>query len=295
MKKHIIIIKPPIKSRIVSEIEEIFAGKDYEIFISNHSGHSKEITKRYRNENYRFYVFGGDGLIHEVAQNLVGTANELVVVPTGTGNDLARSIGKDMKAIDFLKRSFEQEATLIDVIQCNDVYCVNNLCCGVDSYIAQHVHDGIAGFLKGPIKYFFAAVRSLNYFDGFHTVLNYKGKEIFNDKLLVVAFCNGGYYGGGVRIGREAKLNDGFIDLNLIGHIPFLLIIRYLPALFKSDLKKIKSYYHRKIKEISFTSSIDVTIDGEKYPKGTYQVKIKEKQLRIVIYDKGALADESAD
>ena len=42
--------------------------------------------------NCRIYAVGGDGLIHEIVQGIVGSDNELVVIPAGTGNDFIRSI-----------------------------------------------------------------------------------------------------------------------------------------------------------------------------------------------------------
>ena len=53
------------------------------------------LAKSYSGCNYRIYAVGGDGMIHEIVQGLVGSDNELVVIPTGTGNDFVRTIADE--------------------------------------------------------------------------------------------------------------------------------------------------------------------------------------------------------
>ena len=64
---------------------------------------------------YRIYAVGGDGMVHEIVQGLVGSDNELVIIPAGTGNDFIRTIADTSDPYELLKISLSkaQQNTLI--------------------------------------------------------------------------------------------------------------------------------------------------------------------------------------
>lgn len=283
-RKNIIIVKKQLDKKTINDIIRVFKGRDYELFYGHYPNHTKEFLSKHRHSHNRYYVIGGDGFIHEAIQSLANTENELVIVPMGTGNDLARSIMLNKEPLDFINDSFDLPASKIDLLKANDIYCVNNICIGLDAYVGAHVHDGGANWLKGPIKYFYSTIRYLRHLDGFMSEIYYKDKRIYDGKLLLGAFCNGGYYGGGVQIGKFAKLDDGLIDVNLMRGINLFQLLMYLPFLFTKNLDKLSKFYHRKVANISFNSSIEVVIDGEIYPKGKYDVSVEKQALNIVLY-----------
>ncbi|MCF8308762.1 MAG: acylglycerol kinase family protein, partial [Bacteroidales bacterium] len=67
---------------------------DYEIVYTNHKGHGKELAANAARDNYDVVaVSGGDGSINEVARGIHGSKTVLAVIPTGSGNGLARHLG----------------------------------------------------------------------------------------------------------------------------------------------------------------------------------------------------------
>ena len=67
---------------------------------------------------------------------------------------------------------------------------------------------------------------------------------------LFVAFCNGRYFGGGFEIGKDANVQDGFIDLNFVSTLPKRLILYYIFLMLKKRLDLGKLYFHDKLKSV---------------------------------------------
>ena len=93
--RHIFLLKPVDDDYdhhpFIETIREVMQGYDYDIFMSTYPDHAKKIIKHYK-EPTRFYSVGGDGMLNQVIQGLVGTPHELVVIPYGTGNDFFKMI-----------------------------------------------------------------------------------------------------------------------------------------------------------------------------------------------------------
>lgn len=144
--RHIFLLKPVDDDYdhhpFIETIREVMQGYDYDIFMSTYPDHAKKIIKHYK-EPTRFYSVGGDGMLNQVIQGLVGTPHELVVIPYGTGNDFFKMISKNNDSKEVLKASLKGKTIPIDTVLMNNRYFINNACFGCDSVIANHVHDDV--------------------------------------------------------------------------------------------------------------------------------------------------------
>lgn len=141
-KKHIFIMKPNLKNtKIETMIIDVMKGYQYEIKYTEYPQHATKIAKSYQRCNYRIYAVGGDGMIHEIVQGLIGSDNELVIILAGTGNDFIRTISHTNAPDKLLKMSLHLKSEAIDLIKVNDIYCINIFCCAFDSDIANNVHN----------------------------------------------------------------------------------------------------------------------------------------------------------
>lgn len=116
------------------------------------------------------------------------------------------------------------------------------------------------------------------------TALFQDGKKFYEGNLIVGAFCNGKYFGGGFKIGKEAQIDDGMIDINLVSSLHKRYIPYYLTLLLAGKLEQGKLYYHQKLPYLTLKTRQQVNIDGETYPSGTYNLKIVKNSLKIVLY-----------
>lgn len=286
MMKHIFIIKPDGKSQdIEAMIIKVMRGYRYEIKYTQYPCHATLLAKSYQGCHHRIYAVGGDGMIHEIVQGLVGSDNELVVIPTGTGNDFVRTIADEYDPEILLKKSLSLPAVTIDLIKANKIYCINVLCCAFDSDIANNVHKySQIKYFPRSLQYASVLARRIAKYRLFPTSLYQDGKKFYEGNLIVGAFCNGQYFGGGFRIGKNAEVNDGMIDINLVSSLHKRYIPYYLTLLLTGRLERGKLYYHNKLSSLTLKTKQEINVDGETYPPGIYELRIVKNLLKIVLY-----------
>lgn len=285
-KKHIFIIKPNLHStKLETMIVTVMKGYQYEIKYTKYPQHATMIARSYQDRNYRIYAVGGDGMIHEIVQGLIGSNNELVIIPAGTGNDFIRTIANSNDPAVLLKMSLDLPAQPIDLIKANNIYCINVFCCAFDSEIANKVHCyQPIKYLPRALQYAHVFVRRLSKYRLYPTKLFVEGKQIYEGNLIVGAFCNGKYFGGGFKIGKDANIHDGLIDINLVSDIKKRTIPYYLFLLLSGKLNRGKNYYHQKLTALEIQTKQEVNIDGETYPAGDYYLEIVKGLLKVVLY-----------
>ncbi len=285
--KHIFIINPNNQSKIENIIVKVMQGYQYEIKYTQYPRHATKIASNYYSCHYRIYAVGGDGLIHEIVQGLAGSDNELVVIPMGTGNDFIRTIANSHDPQLLLEQSLKLKAQPIDLIQANDIYCINVLCCAFDSDIANNVHNyKQIRLLPRSLQYVNVLLHRVFKYHLSLTKVSLNGEKLYENKLLLGAFCNGQYFGGGFKIGKYANVQNGLIDINLVPKLPGYKISYYLSLLLTERLEKGKLYYHNQLERVTLESWQEVNIDGEVYPPGTYQLRIVKNQLKVVLFTK---------
>lgn len=285
-KKHIFIMKQNLQNtKLETMIVSVMKKYHYEIKYTKYPRHATEIVKKYQGCKHRIYAVGGDGMVHEIVQGLIGSDNELVVIPAGTGNDFIRTIANTNDPCELLKMSLSLKAQPIDLIKANDIYCINVFCCAFDSDIANNVHNyQQIKYLPRALQYANVLIRRISKYCLYPTVLYQDKKRIYEGNLIVGAFCNGKYFGGGFKIGKDANIQDGLIDINLVSSLKKRAIPYYLFLLFTGKLEKGKLYYHNKLKTVDIETKQKVNIDGETYLAGNYHLEIVKNMLKVVLY-----------
>lgn len=279
-------MKPNLQNtRLETMIVSVMKEYHYEIKYTKYPQHATEIAKKYQRYEHRIYAVGGDGMVHEIVQGLIGSDNELVVIPAGTGNDFVRTIADTSDPYELLKISLHLKAQPIDLIKANDIYCINVFCCAFDSDIANNVHNyQRIKYLPKALQYANVLIKRMSKYRFYPTSLYQDEKKIYEGNLIVGAFCNGKYFGGGFKIGKDANIQDGLIDINLVSSLKKRAIPYYLFLLFRSQLEKGKLYYHNKLREVDIETKQKVNIDGETYPAGNYHLEIVKGLLKVVLY-----------
>jgi len=285
--KHIFILRPDTHRELVSQIVTLMQGRQYELCYTKDIDDAKTIASRYNDcfELCRIYAIGGDGFVHKVANGMIGGHNELVVIPQGTGNDFARSIYSSLDPFQILKNSLELKAHPVDIIQCrDDLYCINVFCCGLDAEVGNivNVSKRDIQFLPRPLHYSYAILDKIFHLKFYSTQIYKDDTCLFNGDVVICAFCNGQYFGGGYLIGYQSKNDDGFIDISVIGDISKKELPRYVKALFTNKLNKTKKYQHFCERYVTVKTSQYVNIDGEMYDPGTYHLKCLHNMLQLV-------------
>jgi diacylglycerol kinase (ATP) len=247
---------------------------------------SKEDTGELIKENFNKYeVFvaaGGDGTVHTVATELVGTDKILGVLPIGSGNGFAKEFGFKMNVRSLLSDINKAESMNIDVIEINDNLCLNVAGIGLDSFVAHSFNDLK---LRGFLPYVWLTFKTFLALRPFHVTIKVDGEVVVSEKLFVLTIANTRQFGNNAYIAPEARPNDGIIDIVTIKPFPKILGSLFIIRLFTKRINKSKYVKHFKTdKEIIIeTDETRFHIDGEPLEIcGKVVIRIKREVLKVL-------------
>jgi YegS/Rv2252/BmrU family lipid kinase len=234
-------------------------------------------------ENHGVFVaVGGDGTVHTVASELVGTDKILGVFPLGSGNGFAKEFGFKMNIRSLLSDIDKAESVDIDVIEINDNLCLNVAGIGLDSFVA-HSFNNLK--LRGFLPYVWLTLKTFLRLRPFHVKIKIGGEEVISEKLFVLTIANTRQFGNNAFIAPEAKPNDGMIDIVLIRPFPKILGSIFILRLFTKRINQSKYVRHIQTdKEIIIeTAESRFHIDGEPVDIcDSVVVKIKREVLKVL-------------
>jgi YegS/Rv2252/BmrU family lipid kinase len=238
-------------------------------------GHATEIARAAANEGYQNIVaVGGDGTVHEVANGILSsnsTEIPLGVISTGTGSDFIRSVGLPRNYNSACSRLIGQRRLVIDVgvveYQCKGQtlrrFFVNAAGVGFDASVVETT-ERFPKYLGGTIPYLTGLIRTLFGYRNKSVVLRV-GNKVEAIRVLSVVISNGSYFGGGMHVAPEAKLNDNLLDVVVLGDVDKFDLLKSLPMLYKGTHGKHPKVSMRKASTITVESAERVLVhaDGE--------------------------------
>jgi len=232
-------------------------------------------------------ALGGDGQVHACANGMVGTAAALAVIPGGTGNDFARALGLDRK--DPLAAARLLSAPTIRAIDQVRVqtaeqtrHMVNVGGAGFDSEVNGRANN--IRFIKGTPRYVVAVFVTLARFRAGEFVVRVDG-ETHELGAMMIAVGNGASYGGGMRICPDAALDDGQLDVCVIGRLTKLDFVRTFPKVFSGRHLEHPAVTVLKGREVELTApgrEFDVYGDGERIGTLPATFTVEPGALRVV-------------
>jgi len=260
------------------------AGLSPEIVLTDRPGHAAELARdAVRAGAAVVAAAGGDGTIHEAAQALVATKTALGVLPMGSGNDYIRALGipKDLAAAAAV---LARGATrTVDVADVNGHYSLNSFGMGVEGQIAADYKR--MRFLKGEVGYLSATIMEVVRFRAFRAEVAGDGWT-FAGKLLSVSVMNGPYAGGGYHLAPQARLDDGVLDVGLIGNYPRVVRFGVLPKTRDGTYLNLARVHARKAGRVTIRSDrpLPVHMDGELLPERVERIELSVRPgaLRVV-------------
>jgi len=272
--------------KAIPEIQRILNEKGirYSFFISRYSGYTEELARKAKGDGFQMVVAcGGDGTVNEVVNGIVGTGIILGIIPMGRGGDLASNlaISKDIAtAISNIHEGFFKN---LDVVRVNgDRYYLGVGGIGFDSEVNRWVNEGLR-FIRGKVAYTIAAIARI-------PVLKYKRVRIsfdegdFDGDILLVAFGNTRSYGGGMYITPDAEMDDGLLDICLIGKINRLRLLYVFPRVFRgthTGVSGVMSYRSRHL-SVESDTPLDLYGDGEFICKTPFSMEVVPGVLNVI-------------
>lgn len=208
-------------------------------------------------------VMGGDGIVHLALQAVAGSATALGVIPTGTGNDLARELaiprGDPVAAAAVVAAGHTR---VIDLARVGPVRYATVLAAGFDSVVNERANA--MRWPAGQLRYTLATLAELRVFEPLPYSLELDGDR-WSGEAMLVAVGNGSSYGGGLRMCEGAVIDDGLLDVVVIKPLGTLELARVYPRLFTGTHVSHPACERHRVREVSIAApGIVAYADGER-------------------------------
>lgn len=290
-RKILFIVNPKAGKQMSTSIidiirEEFPANVYYHIAIWKNKDHFEEITSILKSGDYTDAVaVGGDGTVNRVASSILGTGIILGIVPMGSGNGLARSLGLSMVAEKAIRQIAEGKTTVIDNGYVNGIpfFCTGGV--GFDAHIgglfASSKKRGLKSYIKIILREIFK-YRAKNY------ILKYNGKEE-KRKAFLITVANAGQYGNDFYIAPLASMQDGVFHVSVLKPFNAFSALSLLTKVLRKNAHKSSLIETITTNKISITreSHDSFHFDGEPaIGKKEVVFECVPKSLKVIIGDK---------
>lgn len=208
---------------------------------------------------------GGDGTCSGVARAVATSGMEcnVAVVPCGTGNDFAKTLGVERCTPTQIAALVERnEPTKIDVGRVEGRHFVNSCGFGFVASVLEATQS--VRILRGDAVYIYSAIGQLFTYGGMSVSLD-SSATADRDKVLMVTVSNGRFLGGAFRIAPGASVLDGKLDVGLCRDAGFAGRVRIFAAAFRGTHVGLPSVETRRIAGMTlrFSTPPMMEVDGD--------------------------------
>ncbi len=269
-------------------------------------------------------LFGGDGTVHRHLGQLVKLGLPVLIVPAGSGNDFARALGvRRVRDALVAWRKIRQNPTKLWPIDLGILIALQEREAGVHQPLAagaQRYFCGVAGvgldgevtrranrlprWLRAHGGYVLSLAPAIFRFAPVKMTIRTSSGSSQNEPMdkgkakaeaawqtrsqqptLLAAFANTSSYGGGMKIAPDAKMDDGMLDVCVVGGMdPFKLFCMF-PTVYSGRHLQIRGveYFQASRLRVETESPLDVYADGEYVCRTPVEVRVAKAALRVVI------------
>lgn len=279
---------------LTKEINEAFLDNvtdEFEIYVTKSKNDGEQYVKNVSSnitEDTVFLACGGDGTSYEVLNGLAEQPKAILgVVGVGSCNDFLKCFPK----CNFrnIKNIIKGAIKKIDLLKCNDRYCLNEVNIGFDALVNDDCNKIKASSKSVKSAYTKAIVKNLIKKKVLKGKVVVDDKVLYDDKLFLMTCTNGRYYGGGFCAAPKAEVDDGLIETLVIKNISRCSFIRLVgdykkgTHLDKPKFLKYLTYSRAKEVDIEFDEDACICLDGEITYAKKIKISIEHLKLRFLV------------
>jgi diacylglycerol kinase (ATP) len=252
-------------------------------------------------------LFGGDGTIHRHLSQLLKLGVPVLVVPAGSGNDFAGALG--LRRVRDSLAAWRGFCSGRDNLRTIDLGIISPLGADAGGAPAPHYFCSVAGlgldgevarranalprWVRGHGGYALTLVPTLFRFAAFPMKISTSDDGTgwtarSNQPTMLAAFANTSTYGGGMKIAPGARMDDGLLDVCVIGGVdPFKLACLFPTVYFGRHLgiREVEYFQAARVR-VETETPFDVYADGEYVCRTPVEVSVAPAALRVIVGSK---------
>lgn len=289
--------------RIVPRIEAWLAERGIEarLLETREAGHAERLAAAATDLGHdRVIAVGGDGTIQEVINGLLasgvgadGGPPALGLIPSGRGNDLARSVHLPIDPMACLPIAVGESMHPFDVGSArgedgSQRYFGAAGGAGFDAAVAYTMAVKRRFWMRGEAGYFVGTLNELRRYRNSELRVTLTGDgldRVVSQRFLFIAFANGPYYGGGMQICPDARTDDGWLDVCLVGDLSRLAALRELPGIYHAKHLKnprVEIVRARSVR-IEGGGGTRVHLDGEPFGSVPVEITLLPRAVSVAV------------
>ncbi|HEV3147127.1 MAG TPA: diacylglycerol kinase family protein [Chthoniobacterales bacterium] len=263
-----------------------------ELHLTHKSGDAETFARKAIRAGCDYVIAaGGDGTLNEVVNGIASPrrAREICVgvVPLGTGNDFARSLGLPAtleENIDILRSRQTAPVDLVRVRSDRTRYFVNVSTGGFSGLVNEKLTPKIKR-AWGPLAYVRSAAAALPDLHAYRTTIVLDGMERLSIDLYNVIIANGRFVAAGLPIAPNADPSDGLLDLVLIPKLPKPEMALLATEMVLGKHLSSNALIFRRAKKISVRSRPGMwfNVDGEAVGNEPAVFQVVRRALNFVV------------
>ncbi len=254
----------------------------FRIEFSSSGEHASELAQLGCEAGELPVAVGGDGQVARVAEALIGTGEIMGIIPCGRGNDFARGLGLPTDPESALAVIFGGSSRTVDTGAIDGSAFLGIASVGFDSRANEIANQ--TGFLPGRSVYAWSAIRALIGWRPvrFSIAVDGVGRRV---EAHTVAVANNRFYGAGMMMAPDAQLDDGMLDLVIVGAVSRARFIADFPRVFAGkhvDGIRVTSESVREV-ELKCSSPLTVYADGDPIAELPARLRVRPRSLSVLV------------
>jgi diacylglycerol kinase (ATP) len=235
---------------------------------SKSSGDIREQAARAAAEGFRAVVaLGGDGAFHHLVEGIRGTGVVAGFFPAGNGNDIARALGIPRDPVTAAHAFLRGEPRAVDLVRVRfgDGGAAHYMGAGGMGLDAEAAHLANTRFRAWPgVTRYLAGAFTIFFREPLLDVSVEMDQASWSGRALFVAVANATSYGSGVRIAPQAQMDDGLLDVVIVGDVGLLRLLEAIPIVLTSgDLRGFPEVTRYRCRRVSLRADRAARVHGD--------------------------------
>jgi len=254
----------------------------FDLTVTERPGHGIEVARAAAEAGFETVVSaGGDSTMNEVVNGLAqaarvgdsnGVAGTFGIIPLGTANDLAFTLGIPLDLTAACERLAKARTRNIDLCRVNERFFANNSAIGLEPTVTVEAEKITR--IKGPVRYLIAAMRAIAKRPAWYARIEWDDGS-FEGSIALVSVGNGARTGG-FYMTPYATVDDGALDFVFAPAMNRLALVQLLPQTYSG-----KHIYDPRI---TYEQTRRLRIEMDETPLHT-DGEIINRRAKSLIYD----------